>query len=80
MQLITRPNFKDPAKAYPRDYGAGDEFYELLTDAHRGLNEGQSAKFNAKLILLLANHVGDLPVLREAIAIASGTGTVADPR
>jgi hypothetical protein len=47
-----------------------DEFYEALIDAHTGLSEAQSAALNARLILLLANQVGDLATLREAIAAA----------
>ena len=47
-----------------------DDFYEALIDMHRDLDEAQSQMVNAKLILLLANHVGDLEVLREAMRIA----------
>jgi hypothetical protein len=47
-----------------------DAFYELLVDAHQDLGDEQSKMLNAQLILLLANHVGDLQVLREAFAIA----------
>jgi hypothetical protein len=44
-----------------------DDFYEALIDAHRGLDAAQSQMVNARLILLLANHIGDLGVLREAL-------------
>lgn len=44
-----------------------DDFYEALIDAHRGLDLAQSEMVNARLILLLANHIGDLDVLREAL-------------
>jgi hypothetical protein len=44
-----------------------DDFYELLIEAHRGLSNEQSAMLNAKLILLLCNHIGDLDVIREAL-------------
>ena len=47
-----------------------DEFYDALIAAHRDLSETQSAELNAKLILLLANHIGDLAVVRTAIAKA----------
>lgn len=47
-----------------------DDFYEALIEAHRGLSAEQSGRVNAKLILLLANQVGDLDVLRAAIAKA----------
>ena len=47
-----------------------DQFYERLIAAHRGLDDAQSAMMNAKLVLLLANHVGDLDVLRAAMAAA----------
>jgi hypothetical protein len=44
-----------------------DDFYEALIDTHRDLTLEQSQVVNAKLILLLANHVGDLDVLRDAL-------------
>lgn len=49
---------------------APDDFYEQLVAAHQGLGEAQSALVNAKLVLLLANHIGDRQVLAEAIAAA----------
>jgi len=50
--------------------GRGDEFYEQLVAAHRGLDEAGSGALNARLVLLLANHVGDLAIVAEAIATA----------
>ena len=47
-----------------------DAFYEKLIDAHNGLTDEQSHFMNAKLVLLLANHIGDADVLAEALAIA----------
>ncbi len=47
-----------------------DDFYELLIETHRGLSDEQSAMINAKLILLLSNHIGDLDVIREALHLA----------
>jgi hypothetical protein len=44
-----------------------DDFYEALIDAHRGLTDTQSHMMNAKLVLLLANHIGDIDVLRDAM-------------
>jgi hypothetical protein len=44
-----------------------DEFYEALIDAHRNLSTEQSHTMNAKLVLLLANHIGDLTVLKDAL-------------
>jgi hypothetical protein len=49
---------------------APDDFYQELIDAHRDLTEAQSALLNARLILVLANQIGDLAVLREALAAA----------
>ena len=49
---------------------APDDFYERLIATHRGLNDQQSALVNAKLILLLANHIGDADVLAQAMAAA----------
>jgi hypothetical protein len=57
--LITTPNFE-----------AGDDFYEALIDAHRDLSTAQSHELNAKLVLLLANHVGRQAVLGEALNAA----------
>ena len=74
MPLNLLPNFHDPDRRRFRDYSAGDDFYELLIEAHRGLDEAQSAKLNARLILLLANHIGDLAVLREAVELAREEG------
>ena len=47
-----------------------DGFYELLLDAHHGLTPQQSELFNARLILLLANQVGDAKVLAACIQAA----------
>ena len=47
-----------------------EAFYEMLDDSHAGLNRDQSEMFNAQLLLLLANHVGDMAVLRQAFALA----------
>ena len=57
--LITDPNLAQP-----------DDFYEALIDMHRELSNEQSQAVNARLILLLSNHIGDLGVLREAMRIA----------
>ena len=46
---------------------APDDFYAALIELHRGLSEEQSELVNAKLILLLANHVGDMDAVREAM-------------
>ena len=47
-----------------------DGFYEQLLDAHQGLDTDQSALLNARLILLLANQVGDARVLKECVEAA----------
>lgn len=44
-----------------------DDFYESLIDMHRDLSSEQSQLVNAKLILLLANHIGDAAVLGDAM-------------
>jgi hypothetical protein len=46
------------------------DFYEMLSESHQDLDEGQSKMLNAQLILLLSNHIGDVSVLREAFALA----------
>ncbi len=70
MSLLTEPNFHEPGKRYFRDFSPGDDFYQLLIDTHRDLSEAQSAILNAKLILILSNHIGDISVLRDAMQIA----------
>jgi Protein of unknown function (DUF2783) len=50
--------------------GRGDAFYESLMHAHQGLSEADSHALNARLVLILANHIGDLAVLRDALARA----------
>ncbi len=55
--------------------GSPDDFYEALIEAHRGLSEAQSTELNARLILLLANQIGDSATLLAAIAKA-GEGIV----
>jgi hypothetical protein len=57
--LITEPNMASP-----------DDFYEALIHAHRDLDETQSHALNAKLVLLLANHVGSQPVIAQALQAA----------
>ena len=47
-----------------------DLAYRTIAEAHRGLSEKESAALNAALVLLLANHIGDLKVLTEAVELA----------
>ncbi len=68
--LNTQPNFGTPGLRYRHAYTPGDEFYELLIQGHAGLSDEASEQMNARLVLLLANHIGDLRVLREAVAAA----------
>lgn len=63
MTLNRQPNLTDP-----------DGFYEELINAQRDLSDEQSQLMNAKLILILANHIGDREVLREALTIARPAG------
>ncbi len=49
---------------------APDDFYEALIETHRDLSNEQSQELNAALILLLANHLGDVALLREALQLA----------
>ncbi len=70
QHLNTQPNFGIPGERFVRAYTPGDDFYEALIDSHRDLSDAQSEQLNARLVLLLANHIGDLRVLREALALA----------
>jgi hypothetical protein len=71
--LKTDPNFHEPGRRFFRDFSPGDDFYEALIEAHNGLSDEQSEAFNARLILVLANHIGDLRVLRQALQAARQT-------
>lgn len=70
MPLITEANLQEPGKRYFQTFSPGDDFYEALIEMHQGLSDEQSLAVNARLVLLLANHIGDISVLREAMAIA----------
>ena len=70
MALNLQPNFAEPGKRYFHTFSPGDDFYEALIDTHHGLSDDQSALVNAKLVLLLSNHIGDLNVLRQAMQLA----------
>ena len=61
MALTTTPNLSAP-----------DEFYQALIETHQDLSPAQSQALNARLVLLLANHIGSLDVLREALRVARG--------
>jgi hypothetical protein len=58
-RLVTKPNFDDP-----------DGFYAELLALHEGCGQAESEAVNARLILILANHIGEMAVLREAFALA----------
>ncbi len=47
-----------------------DDFYADLLAAHEGLSTDQSNAYNARLLLILANHIGDRDVLEEALSAA----------
>jgi anthranilate phosphoribosyltransferase len=59
VPLNRDPNIADP-----------DAFYAAVIDAQRDLTDAESVALNARLVLLLANHIGDMGVLRDAIAVA----------
>lgn len=63
-ELQTASRFADPDAAFRR-----------LVEAHRPLSDTESADLNARLVLILANHIGDEAVLAEAIALAKRAGT-----
>jgi len=57
MELITSPHLDAP-----------DDFYEALIESHRDLDVDASHALNARLVLVLANHIGSLAVLQQALA------------
>ncbi len=63
MTLTVTPNLPDPDAAYAR-----------LLAAHKGLTEAESAALNARLILILMNHIGDAAVLDQALVLARDSG------
>ena len=58
--LITTPHLRDP-----------DGVFEALMNAHRDLDPATSRRLDARLVLLLANHIGDPEVVKQAIALAA---------
>ena len=58
-RLVTQSRFADP-----------DAAFVALVEARRGLTEEEAAALDARLALILANHIGDIDVLKEAIALA----------
>lgn len=63
MDLITEPHLESP-----------DDFYEALIDTHRDLDSAASHALNARLVMLLANHIGRLDVLKQALQAARDSG------
>jgi hypothetical protein len=59
-ELILTPHLQDP-----------DGVFEALMNAHRDLPPEASRRLDAKLVLLLANHIGDAEIVKQAIALAS---------
>jgi hypothetical protein len=59
MALSTGSNFEKP-----------DDAFRMIVEAHRGLSDEANADLDAAMVLILANHIGDLDVLREAIELA----------
>jgi Protein of unknown function (DUF2783) len=61
-KLVTACQFTNP-----------DAVYVMLVEARRGLSEEAAAALDLKLVLILANHVGDLDLLDEAIRLAKAS-------
>ena len=61
-KLVTQSQFADP-----------DAAYRALVEARRGLSVEAAADLDTRLALILVNHIGDLDVLKEAIALAKAT-------
>jgi len=59
MPVVLAPNIADP-----------DGFYDELLKAHDGLSKDESTALNARLVLILANHIGNQDIFREALEIA----------
>lgn len=61
MSLNLQPNIPDP-----------DGFYQELIDSQRDMSDAEAQMMNCKLVLVLANHIGDREVLRAALRVAGG--------
>jgi hypothetical protein len=59
MPLTKQPHVADP-----------DALYAAILEAHADLSETESAALNARLVLLLANHIGNADIVREALTTA----------
>ena len=64
-QLDTSRRFADP-----------DSAYRALIDAHRGLSDEESAVLNTRMVLLLANHIGDPQIIAQAISLAASAKAI----
>ena len=62
-----------PALSTSSNFANPDAAYRMIVEAHRGLSDDDSAALDAALVLLFANHIGDLSVLREALEQAAQT-------
>jgi Protein of unknown function (DUF2783) len=71
MKLSTSSNFAKP-----------DDAFRAIVEGHHGLTDEQSAALDAALVLILANHIGDIDVLHDALALAKRTtaGTGQQPQ
>ncbi len=65
-RLVTTPNLESV-----------DELYARLLEMHSGLTAEESLRANARLVLILVNHIGDLQLIEEAIELARGTARTA---
>lgn len=61
MSLNIKPNISDP-----------DGFYQELIDSQREMDDVEAERMNCKLVLILANHIGDREIIRQAIRLAGG--------
>lgn len=61
MDLNLNPNIDDP-----------DGFYKELIDSQRLMSDAEAAMMNCKLVLILANHIGDREIIRAALRTAGG--------
>ncbi|HRK23949.1 MAG TPA: DUF2783 domain-containing protein [Beijerinckiaceae bacterium] len=69
MKLTTRANINDP-----------DGFYQELIEAQRDLGDEEAARMTCKLVILLANHIGDRAVLSEALRLAAPKSAAIPPK
>ena len=71
---ITKDELMRTLETHRNRFADPDAAYRLLVEAHRGLSDAASAELNTRLVLILANQIGDETLLRAALELAKNAG------